>query len=79
VSYDEVLEDKYIKVTVLYVVVGFLCGCITVMLFLMLCCVFFVSLSILIVMYVTFWDTVLLCVNVYWRTITRISGHFRLP
>jgi hypothetical protein len=49
VSYGEVLEDKYIRVTVLYVVVCFvmwlyvlLCGCIIVMLFLLLCYVFFV-------------------------------------
>jgi hypothetical protein len=64
VSYDEVLEDKYIRVTVLYVVVYFvmwlyflLCGCI-IMLFLLLCYVFFVSLNIPVVMYVPF------CVNV---------------
>jgi hypothetical protein len=48
VSYGEVLEDKYIRVTVLYVVVCF------VMLLLLLCYVFFVSLNILIVMYVPF-------------------------
>jgi hypothetical protein len=45
-SYDEVLEDKYIRTTVV-------CGCI-IMLFLLLLFVFFVSLSILIIMYVPF-------------------------
>jgi hypothetical protein len=54
VSYGEVQEDKYIRVTVVDVAVCLLCGCIIVMLFL-LCYVFFVRLSILIVMYVPFW------------------------
>jgi hypothetical protein len=44
----------YIRVTVLDVAVCLLCGCIIVMLFLLLCYVFFVSLSILIVMHVPF-------------------------
>jgi hypothetical protein len=61
-SYGEVLEDKFLRVTVLYVVVCFLCGCIIVMLFLLLCYVFFVSLSIFIVMYVPFCVIVLFCV-----------------
>jgi hypothetical protein len=61
VSYGEVLEDKYIRVTVLYVVV-LLCGCSIVVLFLLLCYVFFVSLSILIVMDVPFCVIVLFCV-----------------
>jgi hypothetical protein len=49
-SYGEVLEDKYIRVTVLYAVVCFvmwlyvlLCGFIIFMLFLLLFYVFFVS------------------------------------
>jgi hypothetical protein len=65
VSCDEVLEDKYIRATVLDVAVCLLCGFIIVMLFLLLCYVLFVSLSIFIVMYVTFCVfrlIVLLCV-----------------
>jgi hypothetical protein len=48
-----------------------LCGCITVVLFLLLCYVFFVSLSILIDMYVpfcviVFFCVLFVCVNVHW-------------
>jgi L-asparagine transporter-like permease len=45
-----------------YVLYVLLCGCIIVMLFLLLCYVFFVSLSIRIVMYVPFCVIVLFCV-----------------
>jgi hypothetical protein len=64
VSYGEVLEDKYITVSVLYATVC-LYGCIIVMLFLLLCYGFFARLSILCVMFVPFCVlclTVLLCV-----------------
>jgi dolichyl-phosphate-mannose--protein O-mannosyl transferase len=63
VSYGEVLEDKYISVTVLYVAVCFVMWLYYyVILFSLLCYVFFVSLSILIVMYVPFCVIVLFCV-----------------
>jgi hypothetical protein len=48
------------------------------LLLLLLCYVFFVGLSILIVMYVPFCVSVLycVCVNVYLTTATGLSGHF---
>jgi hypothetical protein len=62
VSYGEVLEDRYIRVTVLYVVVLLLCYFYYYVMCSLLGYVFFVSLSILIVMYVPFCVIVLFCV-----------------
>jgi hypothetical protein len=73
VSHGEVLEDKYIRLTVLHVVVCFV-------MWLYYCYVIFIIiLCILIIMIVPFCVTVIvcsLCVNVYWTTTTGIRENF---